>query len=349
MAARFISVFNNKGGVGKTTITFNLADAVAQRGKKVLAIDFDPQCNLSINAIGKDAFLDAINGPNGCKSIKEFLQPRLQQTGPGVAFTHKGTNTNGNLDFIVGDFWLNVYAESLSVGSDLLAGTGISRFVEIRSLVSSISNDVDYDYIFIDLPPSFGSLVRAACYSSDYIIVPSTSDTFSEYCIELIGRMLPTFISDWQQGLARFQANNPGVTNFNGYGKPAFGGWVFNGYDTRRQQGIKRLVQADAAHRDRIQNSIVTNIVQQLSRKITHYNPVPNTIPAPYQIGGFEDMNVLIQNSQWRTAPISRIANFPPLRALGNKLAWSQSQRDLITTITDEFDRTAQNVIAMRV
>lgn len=53
---KIISVFNNKGGVGKTTICWNLADALGRQGKKVLLIDFDPQCNLSIAVLGEETF-----------------------------------------------------------------------------------------------------------------------------------------------------------------------------------------------------------------------------------------------------------------------------------------------------
>lgn len=48
MTSPIISIFNNKGGVGKTTLTFHLAQALAEMGKEVLLVDFDPQCNLSI-------------------------------------------------------------------------------------------------------------------------------------------------------------------------------------------------------------------------------------------------------------------------------------------------------------
>lgn len=51
MPVKIISVFNNKGGVGKTTLTFHLAHALAESGKKVLAVDLDPQCNLSIYSL----------------------------------------------------------------------------------------------------------------------------------------------------------------------------------------------------------------------------------------------------------------------------------------------------------
>jgi chromosome partitioning protein len=50
--ARLIAVFNNKGGVGKTVLCWNIADTLARRGKHVLLMDFDPQCNLSIAVLG---------------------------------------------------------------------------------------------------------------------------------------------------------------------------------------------------------------------------------------------------------------------------------------------------------
>jgi chromosome partitioning protein len=68
--ARHIAVFNNKGGVGKTILCWNIADTLARRGKHVLLIDFDPQCNLSIAVLGEETFivtvhvLDRVTRPN---------------------------------------------------------------------------------------------------------------------------------------------------------------------------------------------------------------------------------------------------------------------------------------------
>src|ERR1035437_6250170 len=78
--AKLISIFNNKGGVGKSTICWNLADALGRRGKKVLLIDFDPQCNLSIAMLGEDQFVGTLptqNVPYGT-TIRAFLQRFLQ-------------------------------------------------------------------------------------------------------------------------------------------------------------------------------------------------------------------------------------------------------------------------------
>jgi chromosome partitioning protein len=138
------------------------------------------------------------------------LQRFLQNTGGEEVFLHQAEHTDKHVYLVVGDFWLNVYAESLSVGSDLLTGTGLSRCVD--------------------------ALVRAAFYSSDYYIVPCTSDNFSVYCVGLIGQMVPDFVHDWETGLARFRSSNPHFKDFDSFGRPVFAGWIFNGFDTTSER-----------------------------------------------------------------------------------------------------------------
>jgi chromosome partitioning protein len=135
--AKFISIFNNKGGVGKTTLTWNLADELGRKGKRVLLIDLDPQCNLSIAMLGADTFRALVADKAYPKTIRSFLQGYLQNIGPGPVTIHSGANTNANVKIVAGDFWLNVYSDALSVGNDLLTGNGIAKFTAIRTLVAS--------------------------------------------------------------------------------------------------------------------------------------------------------------------------------------------------------------------
>jgi chromosome partitioning protein len=340
---KVISIFNNKGGVGKTTLVWNVADTLARKGKRVLMVDFDPQCNLSLAVLGDETFkgkLPTENVPYGT-TVRAYLQRFLQNTGDFEFFAHTGMHTHPDAKLVAGDFWVNVYSESLSVGSDLLTGTGIAKYAVLRDMISLANKkEIDYqsepfDYAIIDLPPSFGSLVRAALYSSNYFIVPCTSDTFSSYCIGLIGNMLPTFFADWESGYKRFRDSNPQITKYDGLGKPKFAGWIFNGYDTLSGN----YVQADKIHHDNIATSIQENI-------ISNPNIVSATgLPQNSKVGEIEDMNVLVQNSTWQNTPVSQLETYHPLQKLQRRVNWSKSQIAQIRMLGHKFEEIADSII----
>lgn len=337
---KIISIFNNKGGVGKTTILWNLADAIARKGKRVLMVDFDPQCNLSLAVLGTDTFTKTLptqNVPYGT-TVRAYLQRFLQNTGGFEFFSHKGPHTHPKAEIVAGDFWLNVYSESLSVGSDLLTGTGVAKYVVLRDMINFANEGKDvesYDYALIDLPPSFGGLVRAALYSSDYFIVPCTSDTFSAYCVGLIGEMLPGFFQDWSSGFNRFKSSNPFLTKYDQLGYPKFAGWIFNGFDTRNNQFVK----ADQIHHDKISDSIKADLVPRLNGNVCH------GLTHNYLIGEIEDMNVLVQNSIWQNVPVSQLENFRPIKTLQGSGNWAWNQPEQISRLRDRFREVADNVI----
>lgn len=340
---KFISIFNNKGGVGKTSLTWNIADAIAETGKRVLLIDFDPQCNLSIAMLGGSSFKSIVVNVSSGQTVRGFLQGYLQNQGPGEPITHNGPNTNPRVDLIAGDFWLNVYSDALSVGNDILAGNGLSKFTAIRMIVHKLSDKgKEYDYVMIDLPPSFGGIVRSAIYSSDYIMLPCTSDTFSEYCISLISQMLPQFVSDWEIGLARFKQNNYASGEFDHLGKPKYAGWFFNGYDTRSG----KMLRADKAHFEKIAEANVS-LVQRLKSEITSYDPIIEIGVDRFNIGGVEDMNILAQNSLWQNVPAQKLDHFLQVKNLtGDKQKWSASQLTLIGEVRKQINSIADRIVS---
>jgi len=352
---KVISVFNNKGGVGKTTVTWNLGDSVASLGKKVLIIDFDPQCNLSIAMLGEDIFRDYLpnqNSPYGL-CIRAYLQRFLQNTSGEEVFLHKSAKSHENLHIIAGDFWLNVYGEQLSVGSDLLTGSGISKFIVLHRLIKSAEDKIGYefDFVFLDLPPSFGALVRAALYSSDYFLVPCTSDNFSAYCVGLIGQMLPKFVEEWNDGLKRFKETNPHFTDYDKLGHPIFGGWIFNGFDTAKKRNslsdTKEMILADKTHFGRIKLAIQTDLIQVLRNKkdILTYDAVAVDVENGDAIGDIEDMNVLIQNSLWQNVPVSKLNTVKQITDLQARNAWAANQLDQIQRLGIKFDELAKKTI----
>ncbi|BDI17168.1 hypothetical protein ANSO36C_29700 [Nostoc cf. commune SO-36] len=347
---KVISIFNNKGGVGKTIITWNLGDALARRGKKVLLIDFDPQSNLSIAMLG-DRFTNILPSPENPygTTIRAYLQRFLQNEGTLQLYKHKGYRTSNNVDLIASDAWLNVYSESLSVGSDLLTGNGLEKYSIISRLIQEANSteNKEYDYVLIDLPPSFNNLVRTALYSSNYFIVPCTSDIFCSYCVGLIGETLPRFIKEWQIGCQLHDTNNPHTQKYINLGKPVFAGWVFNGYDTRKpkDETTKKIIAADNAMGLQIIQK-VKELVETLENKIKeHPSVLKNTSFKYFQLGGIEDMNILVQNSMWLNCPIATLDRMEPVRNLQDRVQWSPNQLDQIQALKNSFLTIADRVI----
>lgn len=165
-SGRVIAVLNQKGGVGKTTITYNLAHAFARGGKKVLCIDMDPQANLSL----------LFNYPldNGQPNIYHLLinmvgrlKEQHQSLLPAdVIEKHDGIDILGAGQILSG-FELNV------------AGVPGARQLYLKRFLDKNDLPDRYDYIIIDGPPTLGLLVVNILCACDGVLVPFQADSFS--------------------------------------------------------------------------------------------------------------------------------------------------------------------------
>ena len=347
-----ISLFNNKGGVGKTTTIWNLSVSLAHKGKKVLVVDFDPQCNFSIASLGEEKFAKCLyqttEKPFG-RTIRSFAMPYIQQSRNGETFIEKPKyNPNDNLDIVAGDFWLNNFSDVLNVGTDVIGGAGLYRFLTPARILDAVQeqHNKKYDFVLIDLPPSFNSLVRSALYSSDYFIVPCTADLFSAYCVGLIGEVLPSFIKDWEQGIERYLLANSYDEYIRRRGKPKFGGWIFNGFDTRkpRDSETKKKLGADQAQFNNLKKSIEEKLVAQLKSKITHYGSVPDfSVLDP--IAEIEDLNVMAPDSIVQNIPLKYLSESRPTRESYNRSNWAPNQTKLMQRMDEQYDLLADAVI----
>lgn len=348
---KVIAMFNNKGGVGKTTTIWNLATSLAAQGQKVLAIDFDPQCNLSIAALGAEEFSAYLESsavlPYG-KTIRAFALPYIQQSAPGDPFIAKSKIVdNDNLDIVPGDFWLNNFSDILNVGTDVIGGAGLYRFLMPSSLINAVEKvfDKKYDFALIDLPPSFNTLVRAALYSSDYFLVPCTPDLFSAYCVGLIGQVLPRFIEDWEQGKTRYLQANSYDQVIPNKGQPKFGGWVFNGFDTRKRSGSQEIAKtgADQAQFEKVKTAINEQLIPKL-KSIKAYSAIPNFI-SQEPIASIEDLNVMAPDSIVQNVPIKYLPGTKPTRDSVGRGTWAGNQTALMKKMDQEYDKLARFMI----
>jgi chromosome partitioning protein len=147
-----ISIAIQKGGSGKTTTAINLAAALQRNGKNVLLIDADPQCNLS-QALG-------INDEQEINLYTEFKKE----------ITGKKSDLRSAV--LTTDCGLKLIPSSLELAMTELELVGkFNREQTLRNkMLKPISHE--YDFIFIDCPPSFGLLTVNALVASDYVIIP---------------------------------------------------------------------------------------------------------------------------------------------------------------------------------
>lgn len=207
---KIISIFNNKGGVGKSTLGYHLGFALSELGKKTLMIDLDPQCNLTICGIEteklhriwkeEDEYIEDFE--KAFKQNQSILDsPRsihflLKPTEDGLSdfdILPPTVKLNDNLDLIPGRLSIHKYENKIAerwsgaYQGDNLAIRTITKIREICNLYTVKNN---YDFVIIDTSPSLGILNKTIISTVDGFFIPAQPDMFSLYGIRNIGNSL---------------------------------------------------------------------------------------------------------------------------------------------------------------
>ncbi|MDR1175780.1 MAG: AAA family ATPase [Treponema sp.] len=194
MNAKTIVLFNHKGGVSKTTTTYNLAWALTGKGKRVLLVDGDPQCNLTGLLLG-DTFDDYYsNEKTMTNNIKDAVKVAFEgKPSPIQAIDCYRHKENEKLFLIPGHMDLSEYDSALSFS--LYSNNAISTLQNLPGafyqLITLCADKYDIDYVFIDMNPGLSAINQTFFMSSDAFIVPTNPDPFSLMALKTLKTILP--------------------------------------------------------------------------------------------------------------------------------------------------------------
>jgi cellulose biosynthesis protein BcsQ len=205
-----IALFNHKGGVSKTTTTFNLGWMLASKGKRVILVDTDPQCNLTGMALGQgteddEARIQEIY--NTTSNIKTGLAPAFESQPRAIeAVDCIPVKGQDNLFLLPGDVGLAEYEVTLGIAQELSGSIQALKNLpgSINDLLEKTATKFNADYMLIDMSPSLGSINQNVLMISDFFLVPTTADFFSVMAIYSLAKVLPRWYA-WAKSASSLQ------------------------------------------------------------------------------------------------------------------------------------------------
>lgn len=198
-----IAFFNNKGGVGKTSLLYHLAHMFALRGRRVVTADLDPQANLS-GMFLQDDRIEALWSAGGAATVYSAMRPLIEGTGDLLVPTPQVVQRH--LGLIPGDLTLSEVEDELSsqwprcLNGEARAFRVTAAFDRMLRAVGSAQNA---DLGLIDVGPNLGAINRCALVSADYVIIPIGADLFSIRGLQNVGPKLRAWRREWEDRRGR--------------------------------------------------------------------------------------------------------------------------------------------------
>ena len=289
---KIVSIFNNKGGVGKTTYMFHIANVLAELGKRVLVIDLDSQCNISSYMLSDRRLSDIWNAR---KSIWDVIHPLSEGLGD-FAHIDPVSIIDNKLYLTPGDILLSDFEDTLGDTWSRALG-GEPRSLRVQSAFYRYSlwaaDCVNADVVMFDLGPNLGAINRSALSSSDYFIVPMAPDLFSIRGTENLGNKLLKWKREWIACSNAYSGGEIELPN----GTPQCLGYVMQQYNvrTRSKNG---MTKGWAMFSDKAEEAILNNIII----KITDEDSIEEG--SRYRLGQIPNLHSLIPYSQKARIPV---------------------------------------------
>lgn len=297
-----LTFFNNKGGVGKTTLLCNVAAYFAiDKSKNVLVIDADPQCNAT-QYMFKEPALSGFYERADSFTISNIVKPLSLGKGYIDDIRPERAERFG-VDVIPGD-------PSLALTEDLLARDwgsatgGDLRGIRTTLLFSELLKKCDgYDIVIFDVGPSLGSINRAVLIASDCFVAPMSIDIFSIKAIDNIAVWLKTWRKQWRAALANADETEDELSEAHAL---TFLGYVSQQYIAKTKDGTKRAVNA--------YDKIMSQFESVITKKLTPELGSDGEFGIDFNLGSIPNLHSLIPMSQSNRVPVFELKSADGVR-----------------------------------
>lgn len=242
MAKRLV-LFNHKGGVSKTTTTYNLGWILAEQGHRVLLVDADPQCNLSSLILGDEFDEYYLDDATRLQNIKDGVAPAFTgKPTPIMPVVCRTPTRESRVHLLAGHATLSEYDASLTFAQNSNALATLQNLPgAFHELILRVEETNQIEYTIIDLNPGLSAINQNLLLNSDFIVIPTNPDPFSIMALQTLESIFPRWAT-WKTG-------NEAVFRDSAYplrpGLPKFAGTVIQRFNVRKGR-------AAAPYRDNI-------------------------------------------------------------------------------------------------
>jgi chromosome partitioning protein len=229
-------LFNNKGGVGKTTLLFNIAHMLGRLGLRVVVLDYDPQCNISAIVLGEEQLVRVWEGTDEGATVAGCVDRVRRGKGDVVEPRLVPVPNADNVWLLPGHLGLSRFEQTLAEEWNKTSAVDNERALDVTLALSVLASlaakAANADLLLCDVGPSLGALNRAALLACDAVLLPLAPDMFSLQGLQNVG---PTML-EWRHDASRFRDRAIGIGAWHEF-RPI--GYVVQQYLVRADRTVK--------------------------------------------------------------------------------------------------------------
>ncbi|MGA3052009.1 MAG: ParA family protein [Chitinispirillaceae bacterium] len=333
-AIRF-TLYNHKGGVGKTTLAVNIGAALAKQNNRVLLVDSDPQCNLTSYFYPDDFVNDLLNnsesknGRTVWTALKNFVDDGMQ-----INNVDPSETVVNNLFVLPGDIRLSDFEQNLAdYWTDCFKRrtVGLKATCALSILVNDMIAKHKLDYVIYDTGPNIGPLNRSILLDCDYFIVPVACDLFSVRALTTLGQSLKAWILDWKT-ITELAPDNSYLLK----GKPAFLGYIPQRFKTYGRV-MARTPAFYLGHLQKKMHSDLISVLKEVDQSLI------SSSTTNAKLGQVKDFGSIVQIAQQEGVPFSMVEAGPQYLKDEALIAFDEIAQNIINLTKPKirFKRTA--------